>query len=159
MKRAYTIAVIVAAIALLALPVFAGDLPDPALTPGVVNPAVTQANIRATICVSGWTATIRPPVSYTNKMKRQQMAALHLAGPTSAYEEDHRLPLEIGGHPTDPKNLWPEHWAEPWGAHAKDRLENLVHRKICGGQMSLAQGQAIFLGDWIAAYQKYIPGR
>jgi hypothetical protein len=31
----------------------AGQLPDPRCTPGSIDPAVTQANIRRTICVSG----------------------------------------------------------------------------------------------------------
>jgi DNA-binding CsgD family transcriptional regulator len=39
--------------------------PRLALTPGAYNPAVTQATIGRTICVSGWTATIRPSSSYT----------------------------------------------------------------------------------------------
>src|SRR5215510_5854842 len=33
----------------------------------VLNPAVTQATIGTTICVRGWTATIRPPPSYTDR--------------------------------------------------------------------------------------------
>ena len=37
-------------------------LADPVRTPGVLNPDVTQANIRSTICRHGWTSTIRPPV-------------------------------------------------------------------------------------------------
>ena len=41
------------------------------LTPGVLNPAVTQATIRSTICGRGWTRTIRPPVSYTNDAEAQ----------------------------------------------------------------------------------------
>jgi hypothetical protein len=44
--------------------------PDPETTPGVVNPDVTQGNIQQTICVRGWTATIRPPASYTNTQKK-----------------------------------------------------------------------------------------
>ncbi len=36
------------------------QLPDPACTPGTVNPAVSQANIADTICKSGWTSTVRP---------------------------------------------------------------------------------------------------
>ena len=32
-------------------------------SPGVLNPDVTQANINATICVHGWTKSIRPPTS------------------------------------------------------------------------------------------------
>ncbi|TML75767.1 MAG: hypothetical protein E6G12_08440 [Actinobacteria bacterium] len=34
-------------------------LADPVRTPGVLNPDVTQSNIRSTICRSGWTATTR----------------------------------------------------------------------------------------------------
>jgi hypothetical protein len=48
-------------------------LPDPRRTPGAVNPAVTQANIDSTICVRGWTRTVRPPERYTESLKRQQM--------------------------------------------------------------------------------------
>jgi hypothetical protein len=44
--------------------------PDPETTPGVINPEVTQANIQQTICVKGWTTTIRPPASYTNSLKK-----------------------------------------------------------------------------------------
>src|SRR5262249_1396344 len=44
-----------------------------AATPGAVNPGVTQANINETICKSGWTATIRPRVSYTTNFKKQQL--------------------------------------------------------------------------------------
>jgi len=107
-----------------------------------------QGNIASTICRSGYTATVRPPESYTTTLKRQQIAALGLPGTTSSYEEDHRVPLEVGGNPTDPRNLWPELWDGPRGAHAKDTVENAVHRAVCSGQMTLAQGQAVFLGDW-----------
>src|SRR5207248_867932 len=60
---------------------------DPARTPGVLNPDVTQATIRSTICTHGWTATIRPPVEYTNALKRTQMRAYGERGPASAYQE------------------------------------------------------------------------
>ncbi len=77
------------------------QLPDPVCTPGSVNPNVTQANIHQTICVKGWTATVRPSVSYTNGLKQQQMNAYGLTGNLSSFEEDHLIPLEIGGNPTD----------------------------------------------------------
>src|SRR4051812_19760085 len=77
-------------------------------TPGVLNPAVTQRTINTTICVPGWTRTIRPPASYTNKLKLVRMRQYHESGSPSRYEEDHLIPLELGGHPTSPKNLWPE---------------------------------------------------
>ena len=34
------------------------DLPDPRLTPGALNPGVTQESIGDTICVAGWTRTV-----------------------------------------------------------------------------------------------------
>ena len=68
-------------------------LPDPSCTPGVTNPDVTQADIDETICKSGWTATVRPPVSYTEPLKYQQKAAYGETGPVSNYEEDHLIPI------------------------------------------------------------------
>src|SRR5690242_12252575 len=48
-------------------------LPDPTCTPGATYSAVTQSTIGSTICVSGWTSTIRPPTSYTNPLKTKQI--------------------------------------------------------------------------------------
>jgi hypothetical protein len=109
------------------------------LTPGVVNPAVTQANIGRTVCRSGWTSTIRPPPSYTSALKLRQMRQYHETGPPSDYEEDHLISLELGGHPTDPRNLWPEPIAR---ARAVDSIENQLHAALCAGTMSLAQAQS-----------------
>jgi len=57
----------------LSFPVWASDLPDPMLTPGAINAEVTQANIHQTVCVKGYTKTIRPPAHFTNKLKKRQM--------------------------------------------------------------------------------------
>jgi hypothetical protein len=95
-------------------------------TPGVLNPDVTQASINSTICVRGWTKTIRPPTSYTNALKRKQMREYGVGGPLSDYQEDHLISLELGGHPTDPRNLWPEPYPR---AAEVDSMENeLKHR-------------------------------
>ena len=130
-----------AALALLAL-VAAGP------PPGVVNPDVTQANIGRTICVHGWTTSIRPSVGYTNRVKRE-MLGLARGVDTHAYELDHFIPLELGGHPTDKRNLWPQLWTGACGAHAKDAVENDLHRRVCNRTMTLAAAQvAITQGCW-----------
>lgn len=135
-------------------------LPDPAMTPGATNPAVTQATIGRTICVSGWTATVRPPASYTTGLKIRQIAAYGYTDTNLAhYEEDHLISLEIGGAPRDPLNLWPEPYATslpdgtPVGARIKDRLENYLHKLVCGGQMTLGTAQALIAGDWESAWR------
>jgi hypothetical protein len=113
-------------------------LADPVRTPGVLNPAVTQANIRTTICRHGWTATIRPPVSYTNALKRRQMRQYGETGSLSDYQEDHLISLELGGNPTDPRNLWPEPYPR---AAEVDKIENELNSDICDGKLTLAQAQ------------------
>ena len=111
---------------------------DPARTPGVLNPDVTQATIRTTICVRGWTRTIRPPTEYTNVLKLRQMRAYGESGPPSAFQEDHLISLELGGHPTDPRNLWPEPYPR---AATVDTIENELNAAVCAGSLTLAQAQ------------------
>ena len=113
-------------------------LADPVRTPGVLNPAVTQATIRSTICRRGWTATIRPPVDYTNALKRKQMRLYGETGSISDYQEDHLISLELGGNPTDPRNLWPEPYPR---ASDVDRIENDLNAQVCSGRLTLAQAQ------------------
>ncbi len=108
------------------------------LTPGVVNPAVTPATLRNTVCRKGWTATVRPPTTYTNDLKRRQMQARGLRGPPSAYQEDHLISLELGGNPTDPRNLWPEPYPR---ASEVDRIENQLNARLCSGELTLDQAQ------------------
>ena len=133
--------------------------PDPALTPGALNPAVTQANIGSTICQSGWTATIRPGVDYTNNLKRQQMAQYGYTDTAMAdYEEDHLVSLELGGNPTDPRNLWPEPYkatladGRPAGAHVKDAFETALKREVCAGTVSLSTAQGEIGDHWVHFY-------
>lgn len=134
-------------------------LPNPVWQPGVTNPDVTQDNIQATICVSGYAKKIRPPVSYTDALKAKQITQYGYSDTTLAdYEEDHLIALEDGGHPTDPKNLWPQpRYTKPWGAPQKDTLENVLHQMVCSGELPLIIAQQALASDWVAAYKKYIP--
>lgn len=145
------------AIWLFASPAVAGDLPDPARTPGALNPAVTQASIHATVCVKGWTATVRPPKAFTDALKRKQLRDWRYADRLLAhYEEDHLVSLVLGGHPTDARNLWPQLWAAKCGALEKDALELTLARRLCAGSVTLADAQHAIAQDWIAAYRKFV---
>ena len=108
--------------------------PSPVLI-GALNPAVTQASIRATVCRSGWTATIRPPASYTNTLKRRQLPK---GADLKAYEEDHLIPLALGGAPRDPANLRPIPLDR---AKRDDVVETRLHRQLCAGTITLAQAR------------------
>ncbi len=136
-------------------------LPDPAKTPGALNPEVTQATIGSTICVSGWTRTVRPASAYTSALKRQQMREYGYADRRmSDFEEDHLVPLVLGGAPYDPRNLWPEPraTADGWTASVKDDLEAALGRQVCSGRVPLAEAQQAIATDWIAAYKRFVAG-
>jgi hypothetical protein len=111
---------------------------DPARTPGVVNPDVTQQNITSTVCKHGWTRTVRPPTDYTNALKVKQMREYGVRGSPTAYQEDHLISLELGGHPTDPRNLWPEPYPR---ASEMDTIENQLNGKVCSGELTLDEAQ------------------
>jgi hypothetical protein len=134
-------------------------LPNPELTPGAINPDVTQQTIETTICVRGWTRLVRPPESYTEELKHEQIDQYgYRDRRLSHYEEDHLIPLDLGGAPRDPRNLWPEpHRAEgDWGSYAKDRLESRLNDLVCGGELPLDAARAAIATNWVDAYRKYI---
>lgn len=133
----------------------AGPLPDSRIAPGITNPDVTQATIGKTICVPGWTATIRPPASVTDKIKHRMLASLPDKNPTH-YELDHLISLQLGGHPSDERNLWPEPYAGQCGARTKDRLETYLKRQVCAKRMTLASAQREIRTDWLESYRKRI---
>lgn len=149
-------------LALLASPAI-GDgsdkwLPTHSLTPGATNPKIGQANIKQNICKKGWsTKSIRPPSDYTETLKKKQLQQPRYTDKKPAdYEEDHLISLEIGGHPRDPKNLWPQPYAGKCGARVKDKLEDKLHELVCAGTVTLAAAQHEIATDWVTAYNRYV---
>jgi hypothetical protein len=135
-------------------------LPNPELTPGAVNPAVTPETIDRTICKVGWTATVRPPSSYTSALKLAQILQYGYADRNpSHYQEDHLVPLELGGAPRDPRNLWPQPNVATLpdgtsiGADAKDGLEDELKRRVCARTLELSDAQRMIAGDWVQAWE------
>ncbi len=127
-------------------------LPDASCTPGAFNPDVTQSTINKTICVSGWTATVRPPTSYTNALKKQGISDYGYSDTSMAdYEEDHLVPLELGGAPRDPRNLWPEPHAGAKNAYSKDSVENKLKTAVCAGQVTLSAARNAIATNWTTA--------
>jgi hypothetical protein len=134
-----------------------GSVNDLSRTPGATNPDITQDNIKQTICNKGhWTTkSIRPPTSYTNKLKKKQIVEYGFKDKNMKdYEEDHLISLTIGGSPTDPKNLWPERYSGKWGARIKDKLENRLNKLICNGTLTLKEAQTCIAENWIECYKR-----
>ncbi len=140
---------------LTAAPSLSSDgTPDSALTPGAIITSDT-----AVVCRPGYATRIRPEGKLWAHLKmeayeryrvprgRRSMADQNGVR-EAAYQVDHLIPLELGGSPTDIRNIWPQ----PIGAaEQKDGVENELHDLVCSGQMSLPQAQRAIAHDWKTA--------
>lgn len=119
--------------------------PDPRCTPGSTAGGLDPGQL----CPVAHTRAIRPPVSYTGTLKREQLAVYVYPGITPPLpeetEEDHLIPLALGGAPSDPGNLWPEPGPSP---NEKDEVENAAHQAVCQGRLALAEAQRRMAEDW-----------
>jgi hypothetical protein len=133
-------------------------LPDPHCTPGAVDPRVTQANIATTICSRGFASSVRPPERVTAPEKEASAAAYGYTGWLHLAEYDHLIPLELGGDPNDPANLWVEPPDDPDAtsfANAKDGLEARLNGLVCSGNLPLTTAQRAIASDWVTAVRAY----
>jgi hypothetical protein len=123
-------------------------LPDPICTPGAISPKVTDATLDSTICRTGYTKSIRPPAAITAAEKEANAGSYGYTDALSAAEYDHLVPLELGGDPNDPRNLWVEPGSSP---NPKDGIESKLHGLVCDGRVPLATAQEAIAADWTTA--------
>jgi hypothetical protein len=124
-----------------------GQLPDPRCTPGAVDPAVTQGNLRSTICHPGYTKVVRPSSSRTDKFKYEVAYPAYGERHSKKTELDHLVSLELGGA-NDAANLWPE---SPPTPNPKDKVENALHAAVCDGKVTLKAAQNAIAANWETA--------
>jgi hypothetical protein len=123
---------------------------------GAINTDVTQTNIQQTICVPGYTKTIRPSTMYTNGVKQRLLREAGInQSRISDYELDHIIPLAIGGHPRKLANLQLQLWEGEDGAKRKDRIEVKLQCLVCTEQISLGDAQHEISDSWQNAYHQY----
>lgn len=130
-------------------------IPDSSCTPGSVRADVVQSDdptkdtLAATICKPGWTATVRPPVAETDKVKTAAMTAYSVATPRAATELDHLVPLELGGS-NDVSNLWPQptDLTGQGVRNSKDGVENDLRAAVCNHRITLDDARRAIAADW-----------
>jgi hypothetical protein len=150
----------------VALPILMAPtyLPHPQDTPGATNPDITVHNLTHNICPPHtapdghrWTTKdVRPSASFTNKLKEKQLGTYYKGqGSDADTEEDHLIPLTIGGCPTCEKNLWPQPRTGPHPASEKDQCEVKTNKEICDGGVSLTMAQKGIAKNWIEWCKRY----
>ena len=134
-------------------------LPDASLTPGDVTNVPIQV-----LCQHGYTKIVR---SVPERVKQQVFIRYFGRVPdkTGNYEVDHLISLELGGS-NSISNLWPQTYISvPWNAHAKDKLENYLARRvreelrtntIASAQQLLHHFQLEISENWITCFKNHI---
>ncbi|MDE2099243.1 MAG: hypothetical protein KGL39_18460 [Patescibacteria group bacterium] len=126
-------------------------LPDPAATPGEVDPDLTAAKL----CSAKFhTGSVR---DVTESQKKRICEAYGQKDcPGRGYEIDHLVSIELGGANTD-ANLWPQpvDAAGVIGFHTKDVVENRLHALVCKGKLDLAEAQNCIADDWYECAQQW----
>jgi hypothetical protein len=121
-----------------------------------LNPDVDEDTVDATICVSGYTRSVRPATSYTNAVKKKLMQEAGIgAVRMSDFELDHIVPLALGGHPRKVSNLMLQPWEGEHGAKMKDLLEVRLQALVCHGKLDLTDAQACIAENWEACAAQY----
>jgi hypothetical protein len=139
-------------------------LPNPQISPGAIRSDATETEV----CTDS-TKEFR----HTSKKMKDDVYAAYFVMPHSGIcadvyrttktgkqvkescEVDHIISLELGGA-DDEKNLFPQPYDPPNGvpgAHAKDAVENWLHRQVCVTHtMSLQEAQKEISTDWYQVY-------
>lgn len=123
-------------------------LPDPKLSPGVVDTNVTAEMLRHPKFIK---ASRNVPESEKKEVFRRY--GMDNKTPPCPCEIDHIISLELGGS-NSISNLFPQPYIGLWNARLKDRLENYLHRQVLSGKMTLPEAQFAISHDWTNAYLK-----
>jgi hypothetical protein len=127
----------------------AQQAPRPDLTPGKTLPVTISQ-----VCVPGYSKEARGEHKISKSTRETVMFLYGLDPKAKGYVIDHLISLELGGS-NDRRNLWPQTIEE---GHMKDRLENLLHRKVCSKAMTLTEAQLELSFDWRYSYAKCFHG-
>ncbi len=123
-----------------------------------LNEDVRPETLQQTICLPGYTKSVRPSSRYSNGVKAK---LLHDEGLDSThafrYELDHLVPLALGGHPRKLSNLALQARGGEQGAERKDILERRLQVLVCRGELALGDAQACIAEDWEACARQYAP--
>jgi hypothetical protein len=121
---------------------------DPACAPGQINRAVIRHTAQ-TICNRSWLAAagrLQPPAS----TKDDLLYEYQLPGNPLTYVAAPVIPVEDGGSPTSPRNLYPLHINGWGGQETRTLVADQVHDEICSDRITVARAASMLEGDWLS---------
>jgi hypothetical protein len=119
-------------------------IPDRRCAPGALT-AIAVTDPQATICQAGYLRRVHEAVvAVTESEAGRLYVAYGATRALSGYRVDHLVAVADGGSATSPANLWLEPASQ---AAAKRRVEAQLHKRICAGEMTVAQAAMVLEGN------------
>ena len=121
---------------------------DPSCAPGQLDAAVV-AHIGQTICDESWVAAAtrldRPPA-----IKDKLLIEYRLPGNPATYTVARVIPVEDGGSPTSPRNLYPLALTGYGGQETHTAVAEKLNDEICDTKITMAQAEKTLRRDWLS---------
>jgi hypothetical protein len=117
--------------------------------PELLDPRVSQTTITNTICEPAYLEKVIPPLNSRLQWKDYLLRERGVDPKTAwQYTFDFRVPVLLGGRPTEHANFDIVQWEGRSGARRKRRLTVLLKRCVCSGEIPLTRAQQVISGDW-----------
>jgi hypothetical protein len=123
----------------------------------VPDPRVTQDNIRTTICRQDWVRAAQPPAEIARA--KEELIQDAGVGDSNTWNMDHIIPVCLGGAPFAQENLRLQSWQGSCNAKDKARLDAVICKAVCRGDVTLGEAQVEITTDWKAAYKHWVDKR
>jgi hypothetical protein len=80
-------------------------------------------------------------------------------GDSNTWNMDHIIPVCLGGAPFAQENLRLQSWQGSCNAKDKARLDAVICKAVCRGDVTLGEAQVEITTDWKAAYKHWVDKR
>jgi hypothetical protein len=121
---------------------------DPACAPGQINPTV-PGHTAHTICNRAWLAkasTTQPSTTTKDKL----LIEYQLPGSPLIYIAADVIPVQDGGSPTSPLNLYPLPLGGWGGQQTRTIVADELHNQICSHRTTVARAAQLLESDWLS---------
>jgi hypothetical protein len=121
---------------------------DPSCAPGELDTTVTGPTTQ-TVCSRAWVTAatqLQPPPSTLEKL----LIEYQLPGNAATYALARVVPVEDGGSPTSPQNLYPLPVSGFGGLETQTIVAAQLRDEICSRKMTVAEAAKTLEGDWLS---------
>jgi hypothetical protein len=120
---------------------------DRACAPGALDPAVL-GHTAQTICNTRWLVAVER-THLAPATRDRLVIEYQLPGPSISYVVARVIPIEDGGSPVDPRNLYVLPLNGWGGERTQAVVADRLHEQICARELTVVQAAKMLERDWL----------